>query len=228
MQRRHFLAGTAVATALLAGCAGTDAGTTTAPGSDTTTDPGDDTTTEPDDDTTTEPGDTTTDQPVGAGVANGDFEDGLSHWTVGTDLPDDPNNPGQKVAAEATTTTAQAANGQHALELYIDGSQDDGTIWVQQAADLSTVDSLSVEVYSEQESFNTITKLAVYTGPAPEDGLSEGDFDTSRATETHEGWDGFEYEVDHDGQGIVAVGISVVWETEVVRYLDAVTLGQSD
>jgi hypothetical protein len=159
----------------------------------------------------------------GAELANASFEAGLEGWTVGTDLPTDPNTGGP-VAATADVTTETSAEGEQALSLFIDGRQDDGAIWVQQRVDLAGVSRLAVSVHSEMESFNTVTKLAVYAGPDPGRPLTETDFDTSRATETHEGWQDAMYPVESTANGLVAVGIAVVWETEVVRFLDNVRL----
>ncbi|MFB6295719.1 MAG: hypothetical protein ABEH66_02635 [Halobacteriales archaeon] len=160
----------------------------------------------------------------GAELENGSFEDGLRGWTVGRDLPADPNNPDRKVGSEADVTAHVASQGNQAVEFFLDGVADDGTIWVAQEADLAGVETLAVDGYSETESFNTVAKLAVYAGPVPGKGLAEADFDTERATEDHEGWKTYEYEVSHDGPGLVAVGISVVWETGVRRQLDDVRL----
>lgn len=162
--------------------------------------------------------------PPTATLENADFESGLAGWTKGFDLPDEPGNPGTKVDASAVSSTERASSGARSVRFTLDGSADDGTVWVQQEADLSGVDTLTVDGYSRQESFNTIAELAVYAGPVPETGLSEVDFDRSQATEDHEGWKTYEYAVDHDGPGLVAVGINVVWETTVRRYLDSVRL----
>jgi len=160
----------------------------------------------------------------GAELENGSFEDGLRGWTVGRDLPADPNNPDRTVASEADVTAHVASRGNQAVEFFLDGVADDGTIWVAQEVDLAGVETLAIDGYSETESFNTIAKLATYAGPVPEKDLAEADFDTGQATEDHEGWKTYEYEVAHDGPGLVAVGISVVWETGVRRQLDNVRL----
>lgn len=162
--------------------------------------------------------------PTATALRNPSFEDRLAGWTVGTDLPMDPNT-GDPVAARADTVGDPVSHGERSLSLFIDGRQDDGTIWVQQAVDLSGTSTLSVDVYSEGESFNTVTKLAVYAGPDPGRALGESDFDTTRATETHEGWATQSYPVRSVDAGLLAVGISVVWETEVTRFLDAIRLG---
>ncbi|MFC7047082.1 hypothetical protein ACFQH6_18285 [Halobacteriaceae archaeon GCM10025711] len=157
------------------------------------------------------------------GLQNGSFESGLDGWTVGHDLPTDPNT-GDLVATDASVTGTRAAAGTRSLELFIDGRQDDGTLWVQQPALLSDVQTLSVAVFSPAESFNVLTRIAAYAGPEPMGGLTETQFDTRRAVEDHVGWRTHEYPVEFDGEGVVAVGVSVVWETEVTRWLDDVRL----
>lgn len=193
-----------------AGC-GDRAGDSTPTRSPTGTDPPPDRTSRP----------TPTGTPDGT-LTNGSFESGLDGWAVGTDLPEDPENPGHPVEAHASPVTAHAAHGQRAIKLFIDGRQDDGTIWVQQSVDFRDVETLAVVIHSPGQSFNTITKVAAYAGPSPAKGneLTESDFNTERSIEDHDGWKGFEYPIEIDAMGIIAVGISVVWETEVTRYLD--------
>jgi hypothetical protein len=178
--------------------------------------------------TTTEPEPTTTQTPTTPSmIRNGSFEDALQHWSVGRDVPTDPNDGGP-VETDVGVTSGDdpdappASVGERALSLFIDGRQDDGTLWVHQPVDLGGYDTLAFDVYSQQESFNVITRVAAYAGPSPP--TQETDFDTTQAVEDHEGWRTYEYAVDHDGPGHVAVGVSVVWETEVTRYLDAVRL----
>lgn len=198
--RRQFLAlAGAIGTTVLAGCDGDEGQTPT----------------------TEEPTDTTTTPDT---LTNPSFENGLDGWTVGRDLPEDPNNTGEPVDSSVEVTDRVASDGDRALACTIDGSADDGTVWVEQRVDLSGVEEISVAGYSAQESFNTIAKIAVYAGPDPDRDLTESDFDTSRATEDHEEWKTYTYDVDHDGPGLVAVGISVVWETTVTRALDQIRL----
>lgn len=198
MRRRAFLAALGAGTIATAGCLG---GTADAPG------PGGNT-------TTTDPGTTA---PT-VHIVNESFEDGLTGWTVGKDLPAQLGPDG----AAAGTSTQLAADGETALELTLDGSHDDGTVWVQQHADLSTVSTLKVDAYSPESSFNEITQLATFTGPTKE--LEEIDFDRSEQVRDHSGWKTYEYPVDHEGEGLVAVGINIVWETTATRFLDHVRL----
>jgi hypothetical protein len=227
MHRRRFLGVLGTATALgLAGCSADQPGTATAtpPASPTRTTP-------PATSPTAATPTLTTPSPPGTPTAlqNGSFEGGLAGWLPGTDVPLDPNT-GEPVATDVavraggTVDVPAASDGDHVLELFVDGSQDDGTVWVQQQADLRGADRLAVDVFSEQESFNTVTKVAVYAGALPDTPLREVAFDTSRPAENHAGWQTFEYPVPPERHGLVAVGVSVVWETPVTRYLDAVRL----
>ena len=93
MERRRFLIGTAaVSTLLLAGCSSSDGSTPEATSDDESTDDG---STPDDGPTPSTPEAPTTDYP--SEVLNGSFEDDLTEWTVGRDLPEDPNNSGQPV-----------------------------------------------------------------------------------------------------------------------------------
>lgn len=165
---------------------------------------------------------TTTEEP--RGLQNGSFEDGLAGWTVGRDLPEDPGGAGEPVESTVTTTDRLSNTGSRALLLQVDGSADDGTVWVQQSIDRSAYDTLSVSVYSEEASFNKRAEVAVYAGAVPEGDLVEREFDRSNQAGGHEGWTTFEYPVEGDGPGVVAVGTNVVWETQITTVLDDVRL----
>lgn len=159
-------------------------------------------------------------------LVNGSFEEDWAGWSIGRHLPDDPNRPpGRKVASEVGVTTKRATDGTKACRLFIDGKQDDGTVWVQQPVDLSGTEYLAVD-YRVSESFNEIRIAATYTGPVPDEPLTEQDFDTERPLEGHErsGWKTFAYDVTHDGRGLVAVGFTIVWETGAEVVLDNIRL----
>lgn len=232
MNRRAYLATIAGSVAALAGC--TNSGASVSP---TPTNPDESPTDSP------EPSETPTPEPTGdltptptpiengtptpapgAELKNNSFENGLQGWTVGRDLPADPGNPDRKVGSEADVTAHESSQGYQSIEFFLDGSADDGTIWVQQPIDLTGVETLAVDGYVEKESFNTIAQVAVYTGPDPDRDLVEADFNRDNATEDHDGWKTYEYDVTHDGPGLVAVGINIVWETGVRRQLDNVRL----
>lgn len=220
MDRRSVLALNGGALAAITGLAGcTDALGTDPAGDDPTTDPAGD-------DPTTDPADGSPTADPSSELVNPSFEADWAGWTVGRDLPEDPNESGeQPVASAAGVSSFHASDGENCLELRIDGSQDDGTVWVQQPVDLSGVASLSVD-YRVASGFNHLRSAAVYAGPDPDGPLTEEQMDTSRSLEGYnrDGWTTFSYDVSHDGPGVVAVGMTVVWETGVVGQLDDVRL----
>lgn len=60
-----------------------------------------------------------------------DFENGLGDWVIGSHVPDDPNNSGQKVNYALKASDNQSYTGNKSTKLSLYGSQDDGTVWLQ-------------------------------------------------------------------------------------------------
>jgi hypothetical protein len=58
-------------------------------------------------------------------------------WLLGSDVPDDPNNPGNTVQWHITHTSNVSRSPTTSAEFFIDGGQDDGTIWLQRKIALS-------------------------------------------------------------------------------------------
>lgn len=195
MQRRTYLAGVgSIATAGLAGCSALGSG-----------DGGDDGSND--------------------ALENASFEDGVTGWTVGKDLPPEPGEDTGTVDHGVTTVDGNAADGDSAVQFYVSGIADDGTIWVEQTVDLSSIAAVDVAVYSRQESFNDISHVAFFAGEKPDDGLVEADFDREQNVEDHAGWKTYRYSVDDvAGTATLAVGMTVIWETEVRRLFDDVRL----
>jgi len=163
-------------------------------------------------------------------IYNDSFETGLGAWTQGADVPEDPNNPGQPVEWSIEQGTEQAVDGQYSAKYSLDGTQDDGTIWLVREFDVTPLAlyrvTLSFDLWSETESFNTLAKVAAYAGgKAPE---VEADFDVNVAANEVAGWKSYTYVVDAiatlDGKIRVAFGISAVWETELTYYIDDVQI----
>jgi hypothetical protein len=222
MRRRRYLTAVTVAAASVAGCTQdeTDPGVNSPTPTPWSTPTG--TPTDP-------PSPNPTQTPTQRGeLTNPSFEDGLTGWTIGRDLPEDPNDPGNPVPSTVEATTAQASVGARSVRMELDGSADDGTIWVAQGADFGSVDRVRVDCYSAEATFNLLAELAVYIGPMPEGGLSESDFDTNEQTGDHSGWKTYEYPVEFTGTGVVAVGMNVVWETTVERFFDEVRLVRAE
>jgi len=185
-------------------------------------DPGDPNESAPDDSdpNESEPGDTVPDE-----VENPSFENDLDGWTVGSDLPEKPGDSTEKVDHGVTTVDTRASDGNSSVQFYLDGSADDGTVWVAQTVDLSDAESVLVDVYNDEESFNILTQVAFYAGEKSSDELVEVDFDRSNDIEAHSGWKTFSYDVDDiDGAATVAVGMNIIWETDVRHLFDNVRL----
>lgn len=223
MNRRSYVIG--LGSALTAGIAGCSQLSDDSPDDesdpDDTTDPGNETGPE----NGTDDPDDSPQQPSQPALQNPSFEDELSGWTVGKDLPTTPGESDEPVDHSASTTADDASDGDRSLELYIEGVADDGTIWVEQSVDVTDVRSVTVDVYSEMNSANRMSQVAFFAGEKPDDGLSEADFDREKDIEDHSGWKTYSYSVgDLEGDVTVAIGMNVVWETEIVRRFDNVRL----
>ncbi|MDH5786895.1 MAG: hypothetical protein OEZ40_01205, partial [Candidatus Bathyarchaeota archaeon] len=95
-----------------------------------------------------------------------DFELDFGGWTKDAQVPPDPNNPGHPVAWEVSRVTSLSHSGQYSVELYIDGRQDDGTVWIEKKISVKPNSQIqanvSFEFYSIDESFNTIAGVCAY------------------------------------------------------------------
>ena len=159
---------------------------------------------------------------------NESFEQDFGGWIGDADIPRDPNNPGSNIEWNVSRTTSIVKSGQHSVELYIDGRQDDGTVWIEKM--LSTERNAQVQVnvsfdlYSESESFNVIAAVVGFAGTSnPE---VEADLKVVGKANDVSGWKRYTYiatlETDSSGEVWVALGISVRWETEMTYNVDDV------
>lgn len=176
------------------------------------------------------------------GPVGEDFEKGIRDWEKGADIPQDPNRPGQEVSWSIDASREQAHSGSYSANFTLDGSQDDGTIWL--VRPVRVVDGQAYEAnvtamaWSQDESFNTRAHLVMYLGldrpvaeedfpppgnntrdqpTAPRGGLRE-------ALDQQAGWReyNFTWNVPADNNEVVwmAIGISAVWETELTFFVD--------
>ncbi len=154
------------------------------------------------------------------------FEGGLTEWRSGFELPEDPNNPGHVVAWSIDPSALEAAEGSWSARYVLDGSQDDGTIWLERAFDMEPGASYRVDVrlklWSETESFNILAAVAVFAGAAPP--VTESQFDVSKQANLAAGWHLYSYTLqaaaDSIGRLWIAVGITALWETPLEYFLD--------
>jgi len=159
------------------------------------------------------------------------FEGGdFSLWLPDSDVPMDPNNPGQPVNWSITTTQEIVFEGSYAAQFFLDGSQDDGTIWLEQEVSLNPNTEyeaeLSFQFWSASESFNQLAYVVSQVGP--EDLEAEEDFADLGAANLVEGWREYNHTItfttNGDGLAYAGFGVSVVWETEIVYFIDNVEI----
>ncbi len=159
-----------------------------------------------------------------------DFETGLGEWLVDSHAPQDPNMPGQSVAWKIELAMNVSLSGSRSVLFYVDGKQDDGTIWIERKIMLQpnsvTMVNVSFQLWSGSESFNTIAVAVGYAGK--ENPEAEADFQVLDATNQAAGWKTYSFssEVQTGSMSEVyfALGISVRWETEMTYFIDDVTL----
>jgi hypothetical protein len=156
------------------------------------------------------------------------FEEDFGGWTGNADVPPDPNNPSSLVDWNVSRVTSPVKSGQYSVELYIDGRQDDGTVWIEKALSMKRNSQIQVKVsfdfYSESESFNVIAAVVGFAGTSnPE---VEEDFAVLGQANEVSGWKRYTHtatlKTGSSGEVWVAVGISVLWETEMTYNLDDV------
>ncbi len=156
------------------------------------------------------------------------FENGLGEWEKGADVPEDPTNPGHPMPWSIQQSDEQSFDGVYSARYFLDGHQDDGTIWLMQALTVEPTTTypvqLSIEFWSPTESFNTIALVAMYLGNEPP--TMEEDFDTSQPANLVAGWKTYKLQAnatsDMNGKIWVAFGISAVWESDMTYYIDHV------
>jgi len=156
------------------------------------------------------------------------FEEDFGGWIGDADVPPDPNNLGSLVDWNVSRITSPVKSGQYSVKLYIDGRQDDGTVWIEKALSTKRNAQIQVEVsfdfYSESESFNVIASVVGFAGSSnPE---VEADFTVLGQANEVSGWKRYTHtatvNTGASGEVWVAVGISVRWETQMTYNLDDV------
>jgi hypothetical protein len=166
-------------------------------------------------------------------VYNESFEEDFGGWINDADVPLDPNNPGHPVAWNVSRVTSLAHSGRYSMELYIDGRQDDGTVWIEKKISLKNNSQIQVKVsfefHSEQESFNVVAGVCAYAGIYnPE---AEADFTVIGNANEVAGWKRYSYtttlQTGASEDAWVALGITVLWETEMTYSLDEVEVTTS-
>jgi hypothetical protein len=158
-----------------------------------------------------------------------DFENGFGEWTIDADVPLDPNNSGHFVEWSITRSKDIASSGLYSLKFFIDGRQDDGTIWIERKIAVEKGAkkqvTISFDFFSDHESLaNTIAVICAYADV--QKARNEEHFTVIGNANEVEGWKRYSYTANIDtglGEEVwVALGISVRWETYMTYYIDNV------
>jgi len=156
-------------------------------------------------------------------------EGDIGEWFINGDVPQDPNNLGHAVQWHINRVSDISRSGMYSVELFIDGKQDDGTIWLERKISAKensqTRVSVSFWLNSEQES-STIADVVSYAGNSKP--TVEDDFTVVGTANEVAGWTNYSFTADlttdSNGDTWVAVGISVRWETCMTYYIDDVRI----
>jgi hypothetical protein len=157
-----------------------------------------------------------------------DFEGDFSNWTIGSQVPEDPNNPGQNVEWLVERSKNHSFSGKNSVLFFIDGRQDDGTIWITRKLTLEPKSEKSVNIsfqlWSGEESFNTLAAVVGYIGGNKPQ--AEADFRILGVANQLSGWKAYslsnEIATNQTGEVYVALGISVRWEVELIYFADSI------
>lgn len=151
------------------------------------------------------------------------LQSGFGGWTADADVPFDPNIDLCRQWHIVGTRT-EAYEGHGSLQLYFDGRSDDGTIWVERWFPVDPNTTINVDLsFAFGKTSNQATSPVYAIGFA--DPEVEEDF--TRLT-LGSGWQIYNAHktlaTGANSRLWVAVGLTVTWESEVVHYLDRITL----
>ena len=159
-----------------------------------------------------------------------DFENDFGNWTIGSHVPEDPNNPGHRVEWHVERSSNHSFSGKNSVLFWIDGRQDDGTIWITRKLTLEPNSEKSVNIsfqlWSGEESFNTLAAVVGYIDENKPQ--AETDFQVLGAANQVSGWKAYSLSngivTNNTGEVYVALGISVRWETELIYFADSIEI----
>lgn len=154
------------------------------------------------------------------------FEIGWEGWQKGSDVPQDPNT-NRPVEWAIELSTKQFKEGYGSARFFLDGRQDDGTIWL---AKLLTVPkgrplivNLSFYLWSPEQSDNRRAYVVAYAGALMP--VAEAEFAHKEPADKTKGWRRYQFTMpvaSTEGELWVALGISVAWETLLEYFIDEI------
>ena len=172
------------------------------------------------------------------------FEGGIGDWEAGAAIG--PEVDIEAFEWELGVSEEQAAAGSRSLRIWNEGDYDDGVTWgvhpVSVESGRAYQVTVSAQIWSESESFNTLRDAVMRLGPEPPN--AEEDFphpgvNTTELGETAygglreplwltDGWREYTFEWTTPELSTetlsVAVGTSVIWEGDATHYVDEVTI----
>lgn len=165
-----------------------------------------------------------------AAISISSFEFGMNGWTRDHQIDCEQDPTPCTFDWSINRSTDQAQSGDQSLKGFLDGTNDDGTIWVEKRFDVRPLSTNTVTVsfwlWSEgQSDFNTWPVVAYAGRTNPE---RETDFEIAGQTDQAAGW--VQYELTQrvrsgaNGTVWVAFGFGATWESARTYYLDSATV----
>jgi hypothetical protein len=138
-----------------------------------------------------------------------------------------PDTDGRARRWNISRSTAQAVDGWFSLAFDLDGTNDDGTIWIERTFTAGASRTATVQVsfwlWSPAKSFTAWPVVGVAGVTDPE---TESDLPIIGFADRSAGWSRYSFttqvQTGPTGTVWVAVGISATWETVITHYIDLV------
>ena len=172
------------------------------------------------------------------------FEDGLGEWASGAAIG--PEVDVDEFEWELDVSDAEAASGDRSLRIWNEGDYDDGVTWGVHPVSVDPGErytaTVTAELWSESESFNTIRDAVLRLGPEPpaaEEDFPQPGVNTTALGETPygglreplglaDGWREYSFEWTTPELSTdtvyVAVGTAVIWEGDATHFVDDVAV----
>jgi hypothetical protein len=154
------------------------------------------------------------------------FETGFGEWRPDTD----GNARDWSITREqAITSAVPPVDGAWQLSYYLDGTYDDGTIWIERTIEVPAGEvRVDVSFWLKSAHVGSINAWPVVGYAGPDDPTVEQDLPIIGRTEEAVGWTKYKFQQDvaaKDATKIfVAVGISATWETPRTYPVDLVEI----
>ncbi len=154
------------------------------------------------------------------------FEIGWEGWQKGSDVPQDPTT-NRPVEWAIELSTKQFKEGYGSARFFLDGRQDDGTIWLAKFLTVPKgrplIVTLSFYLWSPERSDTIRAYVVAYAGAIMP--VEEAEFTHKEPADKTKGWRRYQFTMPvapTGGELWVALGISVAWETLLEYFIDEI------